>query len=113
MIYKNTSILFVGDAEIDEENQVNQKYDNFLRSDILKIGHHGSITSTSKNFLENVKPKYAIISVGEKNKFNHPSPKVLSLLDSLKINYFRTDLSGAIIFESDGNSWKKIDWRNN
>ena len=84
--YNNFSILFTGDIEEVAEKQVLQEYNNFqiLNSTILKIGHHGSKTSSSKEFLENVRPQVALIGVGKDNKFGHPNIEVLKRLEDLR-----------------------------
>ncbi|MFA6308554.1 MAG: DNA internalization-related competence protein ComEC/Rec2 [Clostridia bacterium] len=102
LLYKKMSILFVGDIEKDvEELIINEKSD--LRSDILKVAHHGSKNSSTKEFLNAVRPVFAIISVG-KNNFGHPATEVLNRLNTQKINVLRTDQNGAIIITSDGNT---------
>lgn len=98
--YKNTSILFTGDAEKEvEKRMVDDKLD--LEADVLKLGHHGSDTSTSEDFLKTVNPKAAVICVG-KNKYGHPSEKVLELVERQNIKLFRTNINGAVILKSDG-----------
>ena len=101
--YGKTSFLFTGDAEELIENEVINNNFN-LKSDLLKIGHHGSSTSTSKRFFEAVSPKVSIISVGENNTYNHPTKEVLSTITPSKV--LRTDLEGTIIITSDGLSLK-------
>jgi competence protein ComEC len=76
--------------------------DNNLKSDVLKIGHHGSKTSTSENLLGYVNPDYAIISVGKDNKYGHPNQEVLDRLNQFKITILRTDEKGTIKITSDG-----------
>ena len=99
--YGQTSFLFTGDAEYDEElNIVDAGYD--LSADVLKVGHHGSDSSTSYIFLRHVMPKYAVISVGKDNNYDHPNEKTLSRLRDEGAEVFRTDLQGDIIAESDG-----------
>lgn len=109
--YGSTSFLFVGDAEIPVEERLGDVYATFLKSDVLKAGHHGSITSSSEEFLANVQPKEVVISVGKFNKFHHPSRKVLERFGKAGTHIHRTDEDGAIIFESDGNSIKHVNWR--
>ncbi|MBU1298987.1 MAG: DNA internalization-related competence protein ComEC/Rec2 [Bacteroidetes bacterium] len=109
--YGRTSLLLTGDAEIKSETEIVSRYGDFLQADILKIGHHGSKTSTGESFLENINPEQAVISVGYLNKFNHPSGEVLERLRDQGINIYRTDLSGAVVFESDGYEWKQVEWR--
>ena len=109
--YGNNSFLFVGDAEIEAEEYLVNLYDRFLNADVLKIGHHGSSTSSSEEFVELVNPKIGIISAGVMNKFNHPSKKIVNLYNERNVKLFRTDYEGAIIFTSDGEEISKIDWR--
>ncbi|GAB6169749.1 ComEC/Rec2 family competence protein [Clostridium carnis] len=99
--FGENSFLFTGDAEKKSEDEVlKNNYD--LNCDVLKIGHHGSTTSTSKNFLKAISPTYAIISVGKDNTYNHPNKKITSLLDENNITTYRTDIEGNIILVSDG-----------
>ena len=101
MIYKDTSILFTGDIEEIAENQILEKYKNseILKSDILKVGHHGSKTSTIPKFLEKVNPRIALIGVGENNKFGHPSNEVIQRLKDIGVKIYRTDEMGEIIIK--------------
>ena len=101
LIYKNTSFLFTGDAEKDSENEmVKLKYD--LSADLLKVGHHGGVTSTNDFFLEKVNPKYAVISVGKDNRYGHPHEDTIKRLNARKIQIYRTDELGIIKVISDG-----------
>jgi competence protein ComEC len=109
--YGSTSFLFVGDAEILVEEQLDAVYASFLKSDVLKAGHHGSSTSSSEEFLANVQPKEVVVSVGKFNKFHHPSAKALARFRNTGAHIHRTDEEGAIIFESDGHSIKHVNWR--
>jgi len=93
----NISWLFTGDLEKDGEFMLMQKYPQ-LTADVLKVGHHGSHSSTTEPFLEQIAPKMAVISVGENNSFGHPHPKVIERLERKKINILRTDINGAITF---------------
>jgi len=111
LVYGNTSYLFTGDAGIKSEKILMNDYSNFLKSDVLKLGHHGSKTSSSEKFFEAVKPKYALISAGLNNKFNHPSPVVVERLNVMKIKQLRTDISGCIMLQSDGDSIEVINWK--
>ena len=101
--FVNNSFLFTGDTEVSTESMVISENNN-LNCDILKVGHHGSSTSTSSSFLALVNPSVAIIPVGKNNSYGHPTPEVLSLLDSYNIRTFRTDINGTIIAISDGNT---------
>ena len=111
LVYGNTSFLFTGDLEADGENYFAHKYSEFLNSNVLKVGHHGSKTSSSLKFLNSVKPKLSLVSAGFKNKFGHPSNKILKRLQNSGSKILRTDLSGASILQSDGDSIKIIQWR--
>jgi len=101
--YGNTCFLFVGDAGISLEDKLIKYYGTFLKSDVLKVGHHGSKHSTSEEFLKSVKPAYSLISVGEYNTFGHPAKRVIDLLNSYKVHSLRTDELGASLLVSDGN----------
>ena len=103
--YKDTCFMFMGDAEAKAENIIiNSGID--IDCDVLKIGHHGSRYSTTDKFLNKVNPGYAVISVGENNKYNHPEDVVINKLNNNSIDTYRTDKSGTIIFSSDGNNIK-------
>ncbi len=112
VVYGNTSFLFVGDAEIPAEYYYLNKFRKELDSDVLKVGHHGSITGSTEQFLNAVSPKIALVSAGIKNKFKHPSEIVLQRLKKLNSKIYRTDLIGAVLLQSDGDTIKYIDWRN-
>ena len=92
----NHKFLFMGDAGVKVEEDLIKKY-NLKDIDVLKVGHHGSKTSSSKNFINEINPKYSIISVGKNNKYGHPNKDVLGNLENSKI--YRTDQDGSIIFK--------------
>lgn len=96
----NTAFLFTGDAGNPAEQQMLSQKLN-LKSDVLKVGHHGSRHSTSHRFLEAVAPQYAVISLGANNEYGHPHEETLRRLKGIQI--LRTDLNGTIVFTSDGN----------
>ncbi|ADY54735.1 hypothetical protein Sgly_0369 [Syntrophobotulus glycolicus DSM 8271] len=98
--YHNTSFLFTGDAESNSENEM-LKNGN-LQATVLKVGHHGSDSSTTPAFLKAVSPKYAAISCGKDNSYGHPHDATLNALSDAGIEVFRTDLSGTIVATSDG-----------
>lgn len=100
VIIDNYKLLFMGDASINTEKDI---IDNYDIGDvfILKVGHHGSKTSSSEEFINSVNPKYSIISVGKNNKFGHPNKEVLDNLSSSKI--YRTDIDGSIMFKIKNN----------
>lgn len=99
--YGNTAFLFTGDAEkVSEEEMLSAGYN--LQADVLKVGHHGSASSTSAAFLKAVAPKYAVISVGKGNDYGHPDPRVLDRLKKAGVQIYRTDEGGTVIAISDG-----------
>ncbi|MDD2934909.1 MAG: ComEC/Rec2 family competence protein [Candidatus Pacebacteria bacterium] len=102
LVYRENSFLFTGDSPQVIEKYLVGAFGNELDTDVLKLGHHGSKTSSSELFLGFVSPEYAIASVGKDNRYGHPHKEVLDLLDKMDINLFRTDESGMIVFESDG-----------
>ena len=99
--YHNNNFLFMGDATTKVESAI---INDDLKANVLKVGHHGSNTSTSKEFLNKVKPNYAIISVGLNNNYNLPSNKIIERLQDKNIKVYRTDESGTIIVYSDGDN---------
>lgn len=101
IVYGETSFLFTGDAERDEEQDIlNSGVE--LKSTVLKVGHHGSDTSTTYPFLREIMPEYAVISVGTDNSYGHPTEDTLSRLRDADVKVYRTDLQGDIICTSDG-----------
>lgn len=101
VIYGETSFLFTGDAEYSAEQAVlNHGAD--LSANVLKVGHHGSDTSTGYQFLREIMPEYAIISCGKGNSYGHPTDTVLSRLRDADVKVYRTDLNGDITVTSDG-----------
>ena len=99
--YGGTSFLFTGDMEQNAEADLMDSGAN-VRADVLKVGHHGSPTSSSEAFLEAVAPSIAVISVGKDNDYGHPSADVLARLEALGTTIYRTDTQGEIIITSDG-----------
>ena len=96
--YYNNSFLFMGDAEVLSEEEITSD----VGADVIKVGHHGSDSSSSLEFLNKVKPKYAVISVGTNNQYNHPYDSILSRYESIGAQVYRTDLDGTIVATSDG-----------
>ena len=99
------SFIFTGDAETLSENEI-LKNDIDIDADYIKIGHHGSNSSTSSAFLKAINPKYAVISVGADNSYGHPTENTLNRLKNNNIETYRTDLNGTIIVSSDGKTIK-------
>jgi competence protein ComEC len=102
--YGSRSLLFVGDAEQEEERRLLAGSGPWLRADVLKVGHHGSRTSSSPAFLAAVAPEVAIVSAGRRNRFGHPSPLTLASLSAAGIRTLRTDRDGAVVVTTDGRS---------
>lgn len=99
MFFKNTSYLFMGDATNKVEKEILNKD---LKSDVLKVGHHGSQYSSHAQFLKEVSPKYAIIQVGKNNSYSHPKDVTIKKLEAIGAKIYRTDNDGTIILSSDG-----------
>ncbi|BFH16802.1 MBL fold metallo-hydrolase [Paenibacillus melissococcoides] len=107
LTYGKTSFLFTGDAETRSEKDM-LEHPKKVRADVLKVGHHGSDTSTSQDFLDAVKPAYAVISAGVDNKYGHPKKTIVNRLKKAGVEIFRTDQQGTITAISDGTTitWK-------
>ena len=97
--YKDFSMLFTGDIEEIAEKEILKLYKDRLKANVLKVAHHGSKTSTSKEFLEAVSPQIALIGVGENNKFGHPHELTLERLNDIGCKIFRTDENGEIVLK--------------
>ncbi|MDV2886071.1 ComEC/Rec2 family competence protein [Alkalihalophilus pseudofirmus] len=113
IVYGSTSFLLTGDAEHLSENDMLSS-NAPLASTILKIGHHGSSTSTTESFLDRVNPSAAILSVGANNRYGHPNQSTIDRLQARGISIYRTDLNGSIVFTTSGAGWlvnKQAWWR--
>ncbi len=99
------SFMFTGDAESSAEKRLIGRN---LKSDVLKVGHHGSTTSSTDEFIKAVSPKYAVISVGENNVYGHPAGKTIYTLLKYNVEYMRTDLNGTVVFELNEDGIKDI-----
>ena len=97
------NFLFMGDASTTTERDIIRNY-NLPKIDVLKVGHHGSNTSSGKEFIKEIKPKYSIISVGKYNKYGHPSKSVLNTLNKSVV--YRTDQDGSVMFKIKINKFK-------
>lgn len=109
--YKNFSILLTGDIEEKAEKKILENYKNnqrILKSNVLKVAHHGSKSSSTKDFLEKVKPDIAIIGVGKRNKFGHPNYSTLENLNRINCKIYRTDENGEIKIRTNGITIKEI-----
>jgi competence protein ComEC len=101
-----TSVILTGDAEEEAEHAMVGKFRTQLRADLLKVGHHGSKTSTSAEFLAAVSPKAAIISCGTPNSYGHPSPGTITRLEKAGIRIYRTDKLGTVLATSNGREFR-------
>ena len=109
--YDATAVLLMGDAEIELEKELIATYDSTLAAQIIKIGHHGSKTSSSAGLLRRVLPDYAVISAGLNNRYSHPSPLVFDRLKNNRIPLWDLRESEALFLESDGEEWVHFDWK--
>ena len=99
----NYKFMFMGDAGVEKEKDILDKY-NISDVDVLKVGHHGSKTSSSKEFIKEINPRYSVISVGKNNRYGHPNKEVLNTLENSKI--YRTDEDANIMFKIQNNKLK-------
>lgn len=107
--YRNVSILVTGDIERNAEKEIVKKYERNvgqIESNILKVPHHGSDTSSSLEFLSLVKPEVAVISCGRNNRFGFPKSNVLRRYERLGVEIYRTDLDGTVEITTDGEDYK-------
>ncbi|KOM96450.1 hydrolase [Clostridium botulinum] len=106
LTHGNTKFLFTGDAEKTSEKDILNSNED-LSSNVLKVGHHGSHSSSSKEFLDKIDPKIAIISCGKNNDYGHPHKETMKELNKRNIEVYRTDIDGNIVLTSDGENIKK------
>ncbi len=99
--YKDASFVFTGDAETESENEITAD----IKADVLKVGHHGSSTSSSERFLNRVKPSFAVISCGTDNSYGHPHRETLDKLQRMGVTLYRTDINGTVICRTDGEKY--------
>lgn len=105
-----TSLLLTGDADEEAERYLIDRWGELLRADVLKVGHHGSASSTTGEFLSHVQPATAVISCGRLNRFGHPAPKLLGRLHMAGARVLRTDIGGAVVLASDGRRIRTVPW---
>ena len=109
--YGETSVLFTGDAEKTSEKEMLERYGaaagGMLDCDLIKVGHHGSASSSTQAFLKAVTPEYGVISVGEGNDYGHPVPEILARYEAMNVKLHRTDLEGSIVFTTTGGEPEK------
>ncbi|MEX1137109.1 MAG: DNA internalization-related competence protein ComEC/Rec2 [Balneolales bacterium] len=111
VVYGNTAILLAGDADKQSENKMVKYYGDFLKSDLLKVGHHASRTSSGTPFLEKVQPAYSAASLARQNRYEHPHPEATLRLHQSGTETLFTSLNGALIFTSDGEVVRHKEWR--
>lgn len=111
LVYNHSSALFLGDLDGRSEQDITDRYGDLLKSDLVKIAHHGSKTSSVPEIIKTVQAKYAVVSVGEHNKFGHPSTSVLYRWARSGAQIKRTDKNGAVLFRSEGESFKEVSWK--
>lgn len=105
--HKNNTFMLCADAEEKTEKEIMKRYEkSYLQCDVLKIGHHGSITSTSKNWLKTVSPTCVFIPCGTKNEYGHPHNEILQRINQSGIKCYRADIDGTVILKSDGENLK-------
>lgn len=112
VVYGETSALFSGDAEAEQELRLANMYGDFLKSNLYKVGHHASNTSSSRLFLDAIQPGISVASLAFENRFRHPGAEAVTRLHQFSKTQNYTSLSGAIKYVSDGELFKKIDWKN-
>ena len=109
-VHGETSLMFTGDAEIESEEGILENWSAAeLKVDILKVGHHGSDSSTTQAFLDALDPDAAVISCGEGNSYGHPHAEVVDRLTAKGVTIYRTDKDGTVVIISDGKEWNLVD----
>ncbi len=110
-VYGDRSVLLTGDAEKGQETDLVNIYGDFLKSDLYKMGHHGSRTSSTENFLEKVNPELSVASLAFRNRFRHPNFEAVTRTSNYSEKNYYTSLEGAVVIETNGIDLKKIDWK--
>jgi competence protein ComEC len=111
LVYGETEFLFMGDAGAEQEALLLKNYEALLDTDFLKVGHHGSRTGSSEQFLQSVTPEISAVSLAKRNKFNHPHSEAIRQLAGVNTKMVFTSLDGALQFESDGEDIRRKKWR--
>lgn len=106
LVYNKFSMLFTGDCEADRERMILAKYGSQLKSTILKSPHHGSKTSSNRDYLKAISPEAVLISCGVNNDYKHPHDVTMNKYNDLKMKIYRTDKDGSITIETDGDSYQ-------
>jgi competence protein ComEC len=111
IVYGKTSMLFLGDIEARDEREMVREYGDFLHCDVVKVAHHGSLTSSSKELTRAARATYAVISVGAHNRFGHPAAAIVKRWMTSGTRVLRTDRDGAVLLTSDGRRVSRYAWR--
>lgn len=111
LAYNHTRFLLAGDAERIQERELVDQYGDFLQADFLKVGHHGSRTSTHSRFLDYVSPSIAALSLSFRNRYGHPHPETVTRLLEQESELYFTSLDGGLVFRSDGTGIRLVRWR--
>ena len=111
IVYREISFLLLADIAAETEEQLVKQYGTFLQSDIVKVAHHGSRSSSASSLIGATRPAFAVVSSGRRNRHGHPHPDVVAAWQSQNAIVARTDLEGALAFQSDGNAVERLDWR--
>lgn len=110
IVYGDQSILLTGDAESQQELDLVTYYGDFLRSNLYKMGHHGSRTSSTKTFIEHVEPEISVASLAFRNRFRHPNRDAVSRVSTYSEENYFTSLEGAVVFKSNGKGLQRVEW---
>lgn len=110
IVYGETSFLFTGDAETEQEKQIANRYGDFLNTDLYKVGHHASNTSSTERFMQHVEPKISVASLSLRNYFGHPGKDAVKRLNTYSERNYFTSLNGALRFKTDGSTIEKVEW---
>jgi competence protein ComEC len=111
IVYGDRSVLLTGDAEKGQEAELVEIYGDFLKSDLYKMGHHGSRTSSTVSFLERVNPELSVASLAFRNRFRHPNFEAVTRTSNYSEKNYYTSLEGAVVIETNGRDLQKIDWK--
>jgi competence protein ComEC len=111
VVYGDRSVLLTGDAEKGQEAELVEIYGDFLKSDLYKMGHHGSRTSSTVSFLERVNPELSVASLAFRNRFRHPNFEAVTRTSNYSEKNYYTSLEGAVVIETNGRDLQKIDWK--
>lgn len=110
IVHGENEFLFMGDAELPQEHRLTSIYDTLLNTDVLKVGHHGSKTSSSNTLMTLATPQISVVSLGWQNRYRHPHPEAIKRLRAQSDSVVFTSLKGAVILESDGQSIRQLHW---